>query len=188
MKITVGNVYSKVIQCTSDEDALLAKILCVAQPGHQYMPSFRSGEWDGMKSFYTPVAKTFPTGFLPFIIEQAHSKKYQVETIDERNVPGLQDPTRIDQMYPKLRGYQHEALTQVLTHSIRSDTQTLSWQRGVIKAPTGSGKTILAASLIDFIHKKTLYVVERKTLLHQTHTAFAPSYKYESRVIRRWAH
>ncbi len=172
MHIAVGNVYSKVLSCIDEEDAMLRRILCVPVPNHKFMTAFKNGQWDGMKQFYTPVQKTFPTGFLPFIIAQAHGHKYRVETDDQRQVPGLRDPTRLAELYPKLREYQLQALTQMLTHTLQSDNQILPWSRGVLKLVTGGGKTIISASLVDFLGKKTLYVIERKELMYQTRAAF----------------
>ncbi len=173
MRITVGNVYSKVTHYTNAEDALLTKILCVSVPNYQFMTAYKNGRWDGTKRFYSAY-KSFPSGFLPFVIEQAHKNKFKVETDDERNVPGLQDPSRIAQMYPNLRSYQWEGLTNVLVSTLHSANQILPWPRGCIKFPTGSGKTPLAACLIDFIGKKTLYLLERQELMYQTARAFAP--------------
>jgi superfamily II DNA or RNA helicase len=172
MNVAVNNVFATVKACTVEEHQFLRTLLAVSYPGHAFMPRFKSGEWDGTKRFYAEGSRTFPTGFLPFVIQEAHSKHFRVETDDLRQVPPLQDPTRIPSLYPKLRPYQQEALTAVFGNTLQSDNQVLPWQRGVIKYPTASGKTRIAAAMIDFIGKKTLYVIERKELMYQTHHAF----------------
>lgn len=172
MRIQVGNVLSKVTECTAAESDLLAKILCVPVPGHKFMPRFKSGQWDGQKRFYAQATKTFPTGFLPFIITEAHAKKFVVETDDQRKVLGLQDPTRIAEMYPRLRDYQLQGIVQALTTTLKTDNAVLPWARGILKYPTNTGKTFMAVCLTDFLHKKTLYLVERQELLFQTHKEF----------------
>ena len=172
MLIVVGNVFSKVVQCADKEDKLLSDILTVPVPGHRFMPTFKNGLWDGMKQFYSSTSKTFPTGFIPFVLEEARKHKYEVVVQDNRHVPALHDPTGIREKYKHLRSYQVDGLVKTLTNSITVGTVTMPWQRGVLKYPTGAGKTILAACLIDFIHKKTLYVVERRELMYQTHDAF----------------
>lgn len=172
MLIAVNNVYSKVLTCSDAEDALLEKLLCVSVPGHEYMSAFKRKVWDGKKRFYSTNSKVFPTGFLPFIMEEATKKKMIVETRDDRKVPALSDPMSIKKKYSHLREYQLDGLHKILTYTIRSENQVLPWSRGIVKFPTGSGKTLLAASLADFIGKKTLYVVERRELMYQTQDAF----------------
>lgn len=172
MLIHVGNVSSKVVEYTDKEDAFLANTLAVPVPGHAFMPSFKNHNWDGMKRFYSEVTKTFPTGFIPFLLEESVRKKIKIEVRDHRSVPPLRDPTQLRERYKHLREYQIHGLIQALTHSITVGTVTMPWQRGVIKFPTGAGKTVMAACLIDFIHKKTLYVVERRELMYQTYESF----------------
>jgi superfamily II DNA or RNA helicase len=166
--IRVGNVYSRVETCTQAEHTLLNDSLCVSVPGHQFMPRFKAKRWDGMKRFYSQATRTFPTGFLPFILEEAHKHHFSVETTDERHVPGLQDPTRVPTLFPKARPYQQQALMQALTHTLRSDNAVLPWSRGIFEYPTDTGKTFIAGCLLAFLQKKTVYVVQRQLLMYQT--------------------
>ena len=172
MKIAVGNSYSKVLECNNEENKFLDHILSVPMPGHKFMPAFKAGSWDGLKRFYSTAYKTFPTGFLPFIIGQSEKEKFKVFTDDKRNVPALQDPTRINEKYPHLRDYQVKGLTDILTSSLRSENQVLPWQRGVARFQTGTGKTLMAACLTDFIGKRTLFIVERRELMYQSIDVF----------------
>jgi superfamily II DNA or RNA helicase len=172
MKFAVGNVYTEVLQCTNKEDSFLNATLSVSVPNHQFMPAFKKKQWDGRKVFYSSAYKTFPTGFLPFILEECIRESIPLEVVDNRHVPPLHDPTSLRERYKHLREYQIHGLIQALTHTITVGNVVLPWQRGVLKFPTGAGKTIMAASLIDFIHKKTLYVVERRELLYQTQDSF----------------
>lgn len=183
MEIIVYDVYSKVSKYNNKEDKFLNDLLAVSQPNHQYMPSFKNGNWDGIKRFYSSATKTFPTGFIPFVLEQAVKEKIQIRIADNRNVPPLRDPTTIREKYKHLREYQVNGLVQALTHSITVGTVTMPWQRGVLKFPTGAGKTVMAACLIDFIGKKTLYIVERRELLYQTQASFQTQTKMSLGIL-----
>src|SRR5262245_23737972 len=183
MQIKIQNVSCTVTECNDDEDELLENILQVPVPGARYMPAYQTGVWDGMKKFYSTASKAFPTGFLPFVIDQAHKKHLKVHTHDERNVPGLRQLGAISELYPHLRDYQQRALQEVFGNYLHSDNQVLPWQRGVLKFPTGSGKTLLACSIIDFIQRKTLYVIERKDLMYQTQEAFQKKTKMSVGLI-----
>lgn len=175
MRIAVSNVYARVLSYTSYEDQFLYDLLSVPVPGHKFMPTYKAGQWDGMKRFYSTTSKYFPSGFLPFVVEQAAKRSILVELDDVRHVPLLGDPattSNIKKRYPHLRDYQVQGMQEALTHTLKANGRVLPWPRGVLKFPTGSGKTILAACLIDFIGKKTLYVVERRELMYQTYDAF----------------
>jgi superfamily II DNA or RNA helicase len=166
MKIEVGNVTSKVVECTNTELTFLNDLLQVSVPNHQFMPSFKSGSWDGKKSFFSVAYKSFLTGFLPFILREAAAKKIKVYAVDKRKNPVTGDPVSFQERYPKLRSYQAEALQSVFS-SLRFANGVIPWQRGILKMSTGSGKTFVTACLADFLHKKTLYIVDRRNLAHQ---------------------
>lgn len=172
MRIAVSNVYARVLSYNSREDQFLSDLLSVPVPGYKFMPAYKTGSWDGLKRFYSTSSKYFPTGFVPFVVEQAAKEQIAVDLDDQRHIPPLRDPTTIKERYAHLRDYQVQGMQQALTHTLRANGKVLPWQRGVLKFPTGSGKTILAACLIDFIGKKTLYVVERKELMYQTWDVF----------------
>jgi superfamily II DNA or RNA helicase len=172
MRIALSNVYARVLSYSAKEDQFLDDLLCVPVPGHKFMPAYKVGNWDGLKHFYSSTSKYFPTGFLPIVAGEAEKRGLTLDLDDQRFLPPLSDPTTVKERYPHLRDYQVRGIEQALTHTLQIGGRVLPWQRGVLKFPTGSGKTILAACLIDFIGKKTLYVVERKELMYQTFDAF----------------
>src|SRR6185295_11590576 len=54
-------------------------------------------------------------------------------------------------------------------------TEVLPWPRGVLKLPPNTGKTLIATCVTDFLHKPTLYVIERQLLMYQSAEAFQKS-------------
>ena len=92
------------------------------------------------------------SGFLPYLRE-----RFAVDLSGQTPMEGAARLTSID-----LRPYQQGALAAVL----------ICW-RGQISLPTGTGKTVLAASVLDSLEdRKALFVVHTKDLLYQTKTEF----------------
>jgi superfamily II DNA or RNA helicase len=77
-----------------------------------------------------------------------------VTVVDHRAAPGLSQPVTLS---VPLRHYQQVAVDQV---ALRRD--------GVVVAPTGSGKTMMAMGIIARLGLKALVVVHTRTLLDQT--------------------
>lgn len=121
-----------------------------------YNPRFASGRWDGFKSLFDPHYLRFPTGLLSAALTIAKREGHTPE-IDMR-LPEL--PERIDRRVdlPELRDYQIQAVEQAL-----------KFKRGVIRIPTGGGKTEAAISLIATSGvRRSLFLVPNRTILNQT--------------------
>lgn len=70
----------------------------------------------------------------------------------------------------KLRPYQEDAINNA------RNAMAAGKDRVLIRAPTGAGKTVIAGYVADSVVNKgfsALFVVERRTLVKQTHAAFA---------------
>ena len=93
-----------------------------------------------------------PRGCLDDVIELLQHHKIKAEITDER-FPG--NPIDV-QFQGELRPAQQDTSTTMLAH----DT-------GVLSAPTGFGKTVIAAHMISERKTNTLVLVHRKQLLHQ---------------------
>lgn len=110
---------------------------------------------------------SFYTGHLPIVIDFCCKKRIKLTYSDQRHLnPNLP-------VYPfkhtlNLRKYQEAALI----HAINSHVGTFSWHRGVFQIPTGGGKTEVAIALAQMYAGRTTFIVNRKELLHQTHTRF----------------
>lgn len=101
----------------------------------------------------------FPTGLIPRLVK--HFKKmripYEIDQGPYRTLPEAQPPV-LPEGYV-LRDYQLPCV-----EAARKSP------RGLIEAPTGSGKTVVALSILSmFPNDYLLYIVPTKTLLHQTY-------------------
>jgi len=156
MKIVVTNIYA--ILETDDTElkkALSTKYKCRV-PGYQYTPQYRRRSWDGYKQFFSPVTGKFRSGLLPLICKDLDylEREYTVE--DQRTKVSTLD-TDIKTL--TLRDYQKTLVKDVLDK-----------KRCVLKAPTGSGKTVILAAILKALEGKTgLIFFNKKQLLHQTY-------------------
>jgi len=102
----------------------------------------------------------FLTGFLPTISNYCEQNNIELIINDHP----LRENILIKEVYGiTLRKYQKQAVRIALKK-----------QRGLIVAPTGSGKTIIAMSIINSLPEHNiLYLVHTKTLLYQTYQKFS---------------
>lgn len=168
MHIEIGNVYTTVTELADTELDFLLRLLVVQVPGYQHTTAYKNGTWDGYKSFFAQTYRRFLSGFLPLVVTAAHEQGIKIYATDTRTFVPTGDPTNFAKRYPSARPYQVTALQHIFTSTLRFENIVAPWARGIVKIPTGGGKTFVGGCAIDFIHKKTLFVVERKNLAHQT--------------------
>ncbi|MDF2841772.1 MAG: hypothetical protein K0R00_198 [Herbinix sp.] len=131
------------------------------------MKKYKEGKWDGYVNLYDRRERKFPTGLLPKIQEVLDKKEipYNIEIVYEeapkpefnwRVEDGLTpDPDQYDAIDAGIKG-----------------------RRGIIKAPTGFGKTaILAKRLTANFSVPTLFVANKKTLLDDAAEEFRDGIK-----------
>ena len=156
MIITAGKLTGKI---ETDNPALLAALIdlfSIPIPGAAYARSRRGGYWDGKKKFIDRDGE-FKIGLLPRILETLKKidcyPKIITEQVDDEKLNFF----KIDkwEMYP----FQEEVIKKIL-----------ELKRGVIKAPTGSGKTLILAGILKSLEgKKVLCLFNQKQLIHQTY-------------------
>ena len=126
-------------------------------PGSEFSPSYKRKRWDG-KKHYISSNGTFATGLLPKILRDL--KKAQCEP----NLKNLQD----------FEPYELKTIDALKYYDFQKSLiqKTLQERRGVIKSPTGSGKTLIMAGIIKSLaerHKKMVILFNAKQLLSQTY-------------------
>lgn len=145
--------------------AEIYKNLSYRKPGAEFTPSFRNKQWDGRVRFFTLGSQTFPAGFADDVIHlfKKHSVGYELD--DQREaVPNISEDIIKDACTLgdiQLRDYQRDAVIAGLEKC-----------RGIIKIPTGGGKTEVAIAIIKALNLPTLFVVPGIELMHQTADRF----------------
>ena len=143
MRIEINNLKSRIITDNPELIRALDKLYSFKVPGSEYSPNYRRRGWDGKKHFISRSG-IFRTGLLPRILKDLEKIKcspklpktkeedYSLKSID--NIPYYD--------------YQEDLINKALQN-----------KRGVIKSPTGSGKTLITAGIIKSLapkHKKMI--------------------------------
>ena len=156
MEIFISNIYS--VLKTSNVRVLraLGKKYSALAPGYQYTPSYRRRVWDGKKNFFSSKSGKFGTGLLPYILEDLDYIEADYKLIDKRKPKKLESP--------EVEGIEFRRYQEFLVSKI------LKTKNGIIKAPTGAGKTIILAGILNALKGRTgLIFFNKKQLLHQTY-------------------
>lgn len=161
-KIIIGNVNSQIVPQL--DIVTLKKLdfeLSYAIEGVEFSRLVREGKWDGRRRFLNKRNQSFSTGFLSRVRNVFNQLGIAYEVEDKRVVPQLGEPYNFKY---QLRDYQEEAVVKMIDIG-----------RGIVKAPTGSGKTVLIGKFISQVNVPTLVVVTKKSLLNQMHSDLTDS-------------
>lgn len=124
MLLSVGYVHTRIERESPAERAWLRDYLCFpdSRPA-RYRPSTSDGKVRLLNEF----AASFPTGFFDMVAKAARAEKFRVDVVDRRERPAERDPAT---NLAWLRDYQRPAVDALVERG-----------RGILAAPTGSGKT-----------------------------------------------
>lgn len=144
-------------------------------PNPKYSDAVRYSRWVGKnlpKKLYFFTTKgsdlAFPRGYARHALDLCHEHGLSPEIIDQR----LQlDPIPLT-FHGKLRPYQKTATMAMLKRDF-----------GVLQAATGSGKTIMATSMIASRQQPALILVHTRELLHQWHQQLSQFLRLEAGLI-----
>jgi superfamily II DNA or RNA helicase len=158
MKIHINTLNSRIETDNSDILDALYRLYSERQPGYQYSPAYKRRQWDGNVHFIARNG-TFRTGLLNRILEDLKKIDCEPELIyeDESSNPVLPQNYEIGTF--TYYDYQRELIERGLQD-----------KRGIIKSPTGSGKTLIMAGLVKALAgKKMVLLFNAKQLLTQSY-------------------
>jgi len=162
MKITVGNLTSRLETDNPEILRALRDKYSFSVPGYQYSPAYRSKRWDGKKKYFGANGK-FRTGLLSRILKDL--EKIGAKDIEWENKPEQEEP-----FIPSVGSFQYREYQE------RAIYQCLKRKRAIIDSPTGSGKTLIMAGCIAALqhgNDPTVVVLFReKGILNQTYEFF----------------
>lgn len=164
-KIIILN--NKKCQIVSDDSDLIKKIhnyLSFKLIGVEYMPAYQNG-WSGI-TYLLSKANKFNYGLLNKV------KKY----LDDKNVSYVIEDLRSPKIATKELNIEKNLKKYNLIpreHQIRICDVALQTDRGIIRAATGSGKTLCTALITAKINKPTIIYVIGLDLLDQFHKLFS---------------
>jgi superfamily II DNA or RNA helicase len=156
MRIIVKNTTSKIETDNPQLLEALYKLYTFKIPGSEYSTSYRSHHWDGNKHFITKTG-SFHSGLLSRVLTDLSKINCTPEVVYQ-----IKDEKKVnDYIVPNYKFYDYQEDLIKLG---------LQQKRGVIKSPTGSGKTLILAGLIQALHPRRMVILfNSKQLLTQTY-------------------
>lgn len=171
-KITLLN--HKYAQIETDNISLRKEIdslLSYKLQGVEFLPLYKNTNWDGFTRLLTAKNK-FPIGLTNKVKKHLKNLKIDYELVDSRTPIPINDPINIAEKLIKLglppRDYQLNAVKAISENP-----------RGIIRAATGSGKTLIAALISAYLNKPTTIYVIGLDLLKQFHDLFSSIFDEE---------
>lgn len=161
------------IECDISQAHELKEFFSCYIDKHWFNPRVRAKVWDGRISFFDMKNKTLPIGLYKLLNKFAEKYSYKlnwnIQKSDMITEITMEDVQKfLDAMFEhssyKPRDYQIESIFQAIRK-----------KRGIIMSATGSGKSIIAYSIIRFflgLDKKILLVVPNINLTEQMFSDF----------------
>lgn len=142
-------------------------------PGYKYMPSYRSGFWDGKVRLYNSRTKLLYFGLYEKVLEFAKQREYEVkhDNCFAQNPFSLAEAIEFCKTLNlpfEPRDYQLQAFAIGVRNSKR-----------LLLSPTASGKSFIIYLLTRYYNKKTLIIVPTTSLVSQLSSDFS-DYGYDS--------
>lgn len=150
--------------------------LSADHPNKQHILAFKEDRWDGKVRLHDAY-KRFPAGLVNHVVRYFNELGIDVAVTDQEEMEPIDTSRFTDRYLPgiTLRPDQCESIMAFLTHS-----------RGIVKSPTGSGKTEIAAAVCQYYWEerqwRSLIVVPKKGLLDQTAQRLRKYYGTDLRV------
>lgn len=156
---------------TSALPHVLAKVeewFKIQAPNYWFNARVKAGVWDGYYRFYNRTTHKLPTGLLPTLLRKLLAEDLLFKLKDMRPVmiqkPKLHTLKATNLSSVTLHPHQNAAVYKLLGNQLGN----LWFPRGICWLPTGTGKTEIIAAICHHLSAKTLVLVHKKDLLHQT--------------------
>jgi len=157
MEILVGVQKSIIKTDNPDLMKALVDLYSFKTPGAEYSPAYKRRQWDGKTRFISRTG-VFRTGLLSRILTDLKKISCDPSLIV---TPETGDKT-VEK--PEISGFSFYDYQEKLI------AQGLDKKRGIIKSPTGSGKTLIMAGLVKaLVGRKMVILFNAKQLLTQTY-------------------
>lgn len=156
LTLRIGNQKSQLYLNNKELGVFFVDKLAYYSDNYKFAKAYKEGRWDGKIRFgtYSHPFLTFGTGLLVTVLNLLRRNNIQYIVKDIRMKPKKEFESTTSY---ELRDYQQEAVDAAIKN-----------QRGVIWAPTASGKTVTFSALISKLGVPTLILVRNRDLMMQT--------------------
>lgn len=168
--IQVENVNSRLVTTDLELKNLLADKLRFRPKNYWHNSAYKRKIWDGWKYFFNAKNGLFLTGILPEVKLVLNKLNKEFVLIDNRGSVDWAH-TNIDQDF--LEPWWPKGMKSFELHDYQPDyvNQCIKYNRGIVQAPTGAGKTFILVSLLKCLPPKTptLFLTKNAQLVHQNY-------------------
>jgi|694.fasta_scaffold21308_1 superfamily II DNA or RNA helicase len=166
--LQIENTNSRLITTDQGLKDFLTEKLRFRPKNYWHSAAYKNNKWDGWKYFYNAKNGSFLTGILPEVKLVLNKLKKDFVVVDKR-AEFQWAHTHIDQNF--LRPWWPSGTAQFQLHDYQPDlvNQCIKYNRGIVQAPTGAGKTFILISLLKCLPPKTpvLFLTKNAQLVHQ---------------------
>ena len=158
MKIHINTINSRIETDNPKLLKALYDLFSFKVPGAEYSAAYRRRNWDGKQHFISSRG-VFQTGLLPRIISTLKKIECDPELVYFKKSLETKEP--LDHQIPNFTYYDYQE--KLISYALEK-------KRGIVKSPTGSGKTLIMAGLIQALAgRKMVILFNAKQLLTQTY-------------------
>lgn len=169
-KVTVDKINDVFLQIRCDYaiSRELSEYFSYTVPGHQHMPKFRSGMWDGKFRIYKAQTGKLYCGLIKHLEVFCKDREYDFEVLFDTATEEFST---------------HEALEWISTAGVPEDKENRDYQveafchsirnkRALLLSPTASGKSLIIHYIQQYLNLPTLIIVPTIGLVHQMYSDF----------------
>lgn len=166
----LDEVAAVVVGLHGDHSEYLYNKYAVPAPNHFFNPRFKLGQWDGKIHYFHKTGKTYVyllEEILPTLIQFG----YKVTIEDLRSADKVEPILITETVYSHIVHAETNQSTILRDYQVKGINQLLTYGCGILLACTGSGKTLVTATLCDSYGKlgiKTLTIVPSQDLIRNT--------------------
>ena len=172
MKIHVGIQNSRIETDNPKLMQALYELYSFKVPGAEYSAAYKRRQWDG-KTHFISKSGVFKSGLLSRLL--ADLKKIECEPEIVSDTWKLLVPDEVSSEDYQIGGFKYYQYQEDLIKD------GLDYKRGIIKSPTGSGKTLIMAGLIKALAgRKMVILFNAKQLLTQTYEFLSNTCKLDN--------
>lgn len=168
--LQITNTNSRIVTTDEGLKNFLTEKLRFRPKNYWHNPAYKKKKWDGYKYFFNPKSGLFLTGILPEVklVLNKFKKDY---TVQDSRTNFTWAHTNIDQNF--LKPWWPNGTQAFELHDYQPDlvNQCIKYNRGIVQAPTGAGKTFILISLLKCLPPKTpvLFLTKNAQLVNQNY-------------------
>ena len=169
MKIYVDTIKSKIETDNPKLMDALYDLYSFKVPGAEYSTAYKRRHWDGKQHFITKNGQ-FSSGLLSRLLDDLKKIDCEPEIISDKHTRDVVHKEEYSIPGFTFYDYQEKLITIGLSKT-----------RGIIKSPTGSGKTLIMAGLVKALEgRKMIILFNAKQLLTQTYEFFTKACGFDN--------